>query len=200
MDVYLDRQQRDVDRLGQLIEDLLQLSRLDQGRGEITLRPLDLNAWAASLIDEYAILASQHAQTLTLDAEPGLPPIEGDSGFLAQVLGNLLNNAMNYTQPGGIIRVTTLKRRVGQDVWVGFSVSDNGPGISPEDQERLFERFFRGRVGRAASAPGTGLGLSIAREIVSLHHGQIELESSGVPGEGTQFSIWLPAIKEKTAA
>jgi signal transduction histidine kinase len=72
-------------------------------------------------------------------------------------------------------------------------VSDTGPGIPPDEQRRLFERFFRGSAGRASGIVGPGLGLSIAKEIMMRHQGRIEIQSSGVPGEGTTFGLWLPA-------
>jgi two-component system phosphate regulon sensor histidine kinase PhoR len=197
-DVYLDRLMRDLDRLGQLIEDLLQLSRLDQRRGDLVFRPLDLNAWASSLIEDYRVLAGDKQQTLTLTQQPGLPPVEADGGFLGQVLGNLLNNAINYTPPGGKIFVSTDIREADGKAWAGFTVRDTGPGFLPEEQERLFERFYRGRAGRAARAPGPGLGLALAREIVGLHHGEIEIHSTGIEGEGALFRIWLPGIPLKT--
>ena len=78
--------------------------------------------------------------------------------------------------------------------WVGFSVSDTGMGITAEDQERLFERFFRGTAGRMSGTPGTGLGLAIAKEIVDRHNGFIEVESDGLPGKGATVSVWLPFV------
>jgi signal transduction histidine kinase len=77
-------------------------------------------------------------------------------------------------------------------IWTGFTISDTGPGIQVEDQERLFERFFRGKTGRASASPGTGLGLSIAREIITRHGGRIDVYSTGIPGNGATFSVWLP--------
>jgi signal transduction histidine kinase len=159
------------------------------------LRPLNLSQWLPTLLDDYEALAADHDLAIEFVPEPSLPPVNADGGFLAQVLVNLLNNAINYTPPGGKITVKTRRRRAGSKSWAGFSVIDSGPGISPEEQERLFERFFRGSAGRAGRAPGTGLGLSIVQEIVSLHHGRIEVESSGVPGEGAAFHVWLPAAR-----
>ena len=91
---------------------------------------------------------------------------------------------------------TSLRSQDGQD-WVVISVNDTGPGISPEDKEQLFTRFFRGKTGRASDAPGTGLGLAIAREIVDRHHGRIEVISEGIEGKGSTFSIWLPVSQPK---
>lgn len=83
-------------------------------------------------------------------------------------------------------------------LWTGLRVSDTGPGIEPDEQSRLFERFFRGKSGRESGVPGTGLGLAIVKEIVDRHSGRIEIESEGVPGKGTAFTVWLPAIDGAT--
>lgn len=91
--------------------------------------------------------------------------------------------------------VSTHQRKFDDKRWVGFSVSDTGPGVPPEEQEQLFTRFFRGRAGRESEVPGTGLGLAIAKEIIDRHQGQIKIESAGKPGQGTTFSVWLPIQK-----
>ena len=109
-----------------------------------------------------------------------------------QVLSAILTNAMNYTPAGGSITVSTQMEENQGRMWTGFAISDTGPGIPVEDQQRLFERFFRGKTGRASSSPGTGLGLSIAREIIYRHGGRIEVQQRRLPGKGTTFSVWLP--------
>ena len=115
-----------------------------------------------------------------------------DEQMTGQVLSAILTNALNYTPAGGTITVSTQVEEAHGRMWTGFAVSDTGPGIPVEDQERLFERFFRGKSGRTSTSPGTGLGLSIAREIIYRHGGRIEVTSAGMPGEGTTFSVWLP--------
>jgi len=122
--------------------------------------------------------------------------------MLMQVVTNLMTNAMNYTPPGGTITVRTgvEQARSGdrpeqEETWVTFSVSDTGPGIAPEDQAHLFERFYRGEAGRQSKAPGTGLGLAICREIVEKHGGKITLETE--VGRGSTFTVWLPAMKQE---
>ena len=131
--------------------------------------------------------------TLVFTGKQNLPPVLSDKGLLEQILAILLTNAINYTQSGGIVIVETLTRQVNGKISVGFSVTDTGPGISPVDQLRLFERFFRGITARTAGIAGTGLGLAIAKEIIDRHGGWIEVESKGVPGEGTRFTVLLPA-------
>jgi signal transduction histidine kinase len=107
---------------------------------------------------------------------------------VSQILTNLVDNAYNYTPPGGHISITLIE--LGGEVRV--SVSDDGIGISPEEQERVFERFYRGEDPLVLATAGTGLGLSIVRQLVEMHGGRIWLESSGVPGEGSTFSFSLP--------
>jgi signal transduction histidine kinase len=115
-----------------------------------------------------------------------------DVGLLGQVLSILLTNAISYTPSGGHVIVRTHTRQKEDDRWVGFSVSDSGPGISPEEQRQLFVRFFRGGAGRKSGIPGTGLGLAIAQEIINRHGGTIEVESDAIPGHGATFSVWIP--------
>jgi signal transduction histidine kinase len=121
-----------------------------------------------------------------------LPCALADEQMTGQVLSAILTNALNYTPAGGSVLVCTQKEENQGRMWTGFTVSDTGPGIPAEDQERLFERFFRGKTGRASAIPGTGLGLSIASEIITRHGGRIDVSSAGIPGKGATFSVWLP--------
>lgn len=102
-----------------------------------------------------------------------------------------MTSAFNYTPPGGDVVLATQSVTFPDRQWTGFSVRDNGPGIPSDEQASLFTQFFRGRAARASGTAGTGLGLAIAKEIVDQHGGHIEVESTGVPGEGTIFSVWL---------
>ena len=183
---------REIDRLEHIIEDLLQLSRLDQGRVAFTLAPVDLNQLAEEYVEDRAPLAESRALSLTHDLMADLPPVQADRGLLGQVLSIFLTNAINYTPEGGQIVVRTHARRVDEALEAGFSVSDTGPGVSAEDKKQLFTRFYRGEAGRASMAAGTGLGLSIAKEIVERHRGQIGVVSEGLPGKGATFTVWLP--------
>jgi signal transduction histidine kinase len=112
--------------------------------------------------------------------------------MLGQVLSILLTNALNYTPDGGKVTIRVEMREEDGRSWGGFSVSDTGPGIPPEEQPRVFTRFFRGQSAHSTKVSGTGLGLAIAKEIVDRHRGQIEVDSTGIPGEGTTFRVWLP--------
>lgn len=187
-EIYLNRLEREVDRLGALIDDLLRLSRLDQGRVPLKVTAVDLNAIAKEYVDDRTPFAESQEINLKFEGQPDLQPVQADQGLIGQVLSVLLTNAINYTPPGGQVAVKVHT----DEHQTGFSVNDTGPGISEDDRPHLFERFYRGSVGRDSGAPGTGLGLSIAQEIVELHRGHIEVESEGIPGKGTTFTVWLP--------
>ncbi len=191
--VYMERLGREIDRLNTLIEDLLRLSRLDQGQVKLDLAPVDLNELAARYVNDRTPLAGNKGLSLSFNGGSGLPPVQADEGLLGQVLSILLTNAINYTPSGGQIAVTTQTREADGTHWAGFCVSDTGPGIDPRDLPHLFERFFRGVVGRNSGIGGTGLGLSIAQEIAARHGGHIEIASEGKPGQGATFTVWLPA-------
>lgn len=197
---YLDILKRETERLEHLIEDLLTLSRLDQRRINFQLFPFNLNKLLSEYVNDRRGLAEQKGLTLHLELQPDLPSTWAESRLVGQVLSILLTNAFNYTPTGGHITVRTAQRFRGEKQWVGFQVQDTGLGISPADQSHLFERFFRGTVGQNSGAPGTGLGLAIAKEIIARHEGCIEIQSSGIPGEGTTFTVWLPVIERKEIA
>jgi PAS domain S-box-containing protein len=190
---YLEALEREVDRQKRIIENILQLSRLDQHRVKMTLAPVDLIQLARQYVEDRAILAESRLIDLHFHAASDLLTVLGDEGLLGQALSVLLINALDYTPAGGQVTVTATTRWLENHLWIGLMVSDTGPGIPPDEQRRLFERFFRGSAGRASGIVGTGLGLSIAKEIMMRHQGRIEIQSSGVPGEGTTFGLWLPA-------
>jgi PAS domain S-box-containing protein len=188
---YLQTLRRETERLRKMIEDLLDLSRLDRNVRPIELAPVDLDQLLEQLVTDRLTLAEEHGLTLTFEPTPHLPLISTDTSQLMQVASNLLTNALNYTPAGGAVKVETAVRwRAGKNL-VTFTVVDTGPGIEPQDLPHLFERFYRGTAGRQASAPGTGLGLAISQEIVTHLGGYITVESEG--GHGAAFTVWLPA-------
>ncbi|HET7011188.1 MAG TPA: GAF domain-containing protein [Anaerolineales bacterium] len=188
---YLDTLSRESDRLAYLIDDLLSLSRLDSGTTTFDVRPVDLNRLLRSLVDDRHALASNRGLNLRLEADANLPLALGDERLLTQVFTNLLTNAINYTPDHGRITIRTYIEDLVEAPGVATDVEDTGPGIPPEERAHLFERFFRGRAGRATGAAGTGLGLAICKEIVDRHGGRISLES-GTGGIGARFTVWLP--------
>jgi signal transduction histidine kinase len=191
-EVYIARLGREIARLNGIVEDLLRLARLDQGGVGISIGPCDLNRLAEKLVVDREPLAEDKGLSIALDAESDLPLAQADEGLLEQALSVFLTNSLNYTPAGGQITVLTQSRQEDDVRWVGAGVRDTGPGIPPDEQRHLFERFFRGKTGRDSGTPGTGLGLAIAHEIVKRHDGQIELISEGKPGKGSTFLIWLP--------
>jgi signal transduction histidine kinase len=171
--------------LQRLVEDLAQLHEQSLGVVELDRQPLALSKWLPGILPPWRQAAADKrlhwSETIPVD----LPVIDADPGRLAQVLGNLISNAVKYTQLGGTISVTA-----GADpdsAWI--RVSDNGPGIQPEEQEKVFSPYYRGQQ-RQRIRQGMGLGLSITRDLVSAHGGSLELEST--PGLGSHFTVRLP--------
>ncbi len=187
---YVNTLKRETNRLAHLIEDLLFLSRLDQGRFNFNPKPVDINRLVEEYATDRAPLAANRHLTITVSPTSSIPVVQADEQMIGQVLSIILTNAINYTPENGHIIIRTQAATKQAQQWVGFTVSDTGPGISPEECQRLFERFFRGKAGRESATPGTGLGLAIAREIVDKHKGLIEVESQGL-GQGATFGVWL---------
>ncbi|MCC7366839.1 MAG: GAF domain-containing protein [Chloroflexi bacterium] len=178
---------RSSDRLGTLITDLLDLTRLEGGRLELRRELLDLRDVVVEAIATVRPLADARRQQLSVDLDALPCPILGDRRRLEQVALNLLTNAVKYGRIGG--RVWLSVRRA-TDGAMRLEVRDDGPGIRESDQRLVFERFYRPDNDETRSAQGTGLGLPIARALAELHGGRIELLSE--PGRGTTFVVSLP--------
>ena len=132
---------------------------------------------------------------LSLDAPKKLPLVQGDLERVRQIMSNIVFNAYHYTPENGTITVHLGTPNGGRFVQV--DVEDNGVGVSMEDQDRVFQRFYRGEHPLVLATPGTGLGLSIVKQLVEMHNGKIWMKSSGVPGEGSTFSFTLPVQDNK---
>jgi signal transduction histidine kinase len=191
---YQETVRREVGRLQDLIEGLLDLSRLELGKTRANMRPTDLNLLLKTLAADRGPLVADRRLQLEVQTNGNLPLAMADPKLTEQVLTNLLTNAINYTRAGGKIRLSTALVPDEDQRWITVTVTDTGPGISPEEQERLFERFYRGEAGRASDAPGTGLGLAICKEIMDLHDGRITVESE--IDNGSAFTIWLSAAPD----
>jgi len=168
-----------------LVDSLLEVARIESDELALDLRPISLLPLIADTVNRLRLLAEQNNITLELDAPAELPPIQGDDNKLERVLDNLLDNALKYTPEGGLI--TVVVRPVNDQVEV--RVTDSGPGIPPEYQERIFERFTRvpdseGRRG------GLGWGLAFCRSVIEAHGGRIWLESE--VGQGSTFAFTMP--------
>lgn len=189
---YMPRLERETERLASIIEDLLLLSRLDQRR--ITMRPksIDVSLLAGQYVTDRALLAQERNLEMRFQSKADMPYVHADPGMIGTVLSVLLTNAINYTPGGGKINVTVGETVQSNSRWAQIHVADTGPGISPDEQKSLFDRFSRGVAGLQSGAPGTGLGLAIAKEIVEYHQGKITVVSEGIPGKGTTFTVWLP--------
>lgn len=172
-------------RLQELVDQLLDLSRLEAGRMRLNLRPTILTAVIRDTVEAFSVPAEAQNTGLDLELPPELPLVQADQERIASVLSNLLANALRYTANGGKIRVAA----VVQSGWLTIQVHDTGPGIPPEAQNRIFEKFYQIH-GRASGA--AGLGLALSREIIHAHGGRIGVESR--EGEGSTFFFTLPII------
>ena len=188
-DTYLHVLERETERLEDLVEGLLTLSRIDQNREPFSPEPVDLNRLVAEFVADRMALAESKQIALTVNPGSLGHPIQADPSLISQVLSILLTNAIAYTPAGGKVDVSTL---AGEDPFVGFRVDDTGPGIPAGEIPLLFDRFYRGQASFDSGITGTGLGLAIASEIVDRHRGRIDVTSEGIPGEGAAFTVWLP--------
>jgi two-component system phosphate regulon sensor histidine kinase PhoR len=181
---FVQRMQQEIDGLAQLTNELLTLTRIESGADTLTLLPQSPGVLLADCARRMGPLAAR--ADVTLLVEPGdAPAVRADGERVAQVLANLVHNAVKFTPAGGAVRLSAAR----EDGRVAFSVSDTGVGIERADLERVFERFYK--ADRSRSGGGTGLGLAIAKHIVQAHGGRIEARSDG-PGRGATFRFTLP--------
>ncbi len=176
-------------RMNRLIDDLLSLSRIELIEHQPPSDTVDLPELLARLRAGFEPRLSERSVTIELHAPRDLPPVTGDADQLAQVVQNLLDNAVKYGRAGGTVRLEAAAV-AGARLGVMLKVSDNGAGISREHLPRLTERFYRVDTSRSRAAGGTGLGLAIVKHIVNRHRGQLSIESE--EGIGTTVSVWLP--------
>ena len=181
-----------VTRLKTLIEGILDLSRLDLGKNRVAFSSVDFNAVVQQTVVAYQPRADVAGLELVQELDEGSPLVWGELNQLAQVVANLVTNAINYTPAGRVTVRTGFDTRRGQ---VMLRVIDTGMGIQPNDLPHLFDRFYRGEQPKGSDIPGTGLGLGIVKEIVDLHKGSIMVDSR--PGEGSTFTVWLPPATEQ---
>jgi signal transduction histidine kinase len=176
----------ETDRMGAILSDLLLVARLDAGEADVATKPFDLVSILSEEAERFGVRAA--AKEIRLEVRvPGELPVRGDPKRTGQILAVLLENAVRFAPPGGSIAVSG---RV-QDRWVEASVSDSGPGISPEHLPRVFDRFYRAEASRTrGKGAGTGLGLAIARELARAQHGDLVAESA--KEGGATFRLRLP--------
>lgn len=187
---FLNTIRNNVNRMATLVSDLADISRIESGN--LRLEPREVPVW--DVIDEAVTLTrtqvTQKNQTVTVNIPSELPKAWCDRNRLAQILTNLISNANKYTQEGGAITVHATRE---QDM-IQIKVEDNGLGMTPEDQQKLFSKFFRSADEKIREAPGTGLGLSITRNLIELQGGKIWFESEF--RKGTSFYFTVPVSKD----
>jgi signal transduction histidine kinase len=174
------------DRALRLISDLLDWGRLEEGHLPLEVRQEDTAALMMEAVDSVRTLAEAHKLHVTLDVPDELPPVRCDRTRVLQVLGNLLGNAVKFTEPGG--HLTVVARAEEQEV--SFHVRDTGKGIPPEQLPFVFDRYWQAKD---SASRGTGLGLAIAKGLVQAHGGRIWAEST--PGQGSTFCFSLPILQ-----
>ncbi len=188
---YLRTMGEEIDWLIQLMQDILAMTSLDSGKAMTTGEPVALSAVIEDTLTRYRSQAETSGLALTVVPLPAdLPVVEGDQARLVQALGEVVENAVVFTPSGGQV---TLRVETAEDeglTWVVVAVQDTGPGIPPEEQEKVFDRFFRGKIAESGHTPGVGLGLSIAQEILRAHSGRVTVESGKA---GSTFKLWLRA-------
>jgi signal transduction histidine kinase len=189
---YLMLIRGEVQHLSRLIDDLFELSQIESGALRLQRAPTRLSELVAQTLDAYEAQARDQGVALKHRAAPDIPEVEADAARLQRVLRNLVDNALRFTPSGGTVQVEA--RTDGHEALV--SVRDSGPGLAPDELERVFDRFYRGERARTrsaggGSAVGAGLGLAIARGIVQAHGGRIWAEAAGASGSTFHFTVPL---------
>jgi two-component system phosphate regulon sensor histidine kinase PhoR len=205
---FLERMEIEVDALTQVVQELLELSRIESGQVPFRLEAVRVTDVVRPPVERLSPQAERADLQLTIDLSPDLPPVLADAERLQQVVTNLVHNAIKFTPAGGQVRVSGSRFQVSSNgiiqpetlnlrletlapgEWVLIAVQDTGVGIPADDLPRIFERFYK--ADRARSGGGTGLGLSIAKHIVQAHDGHIWADS--VEGRGSTFYVALPAL------
>ena len=192
---FLEIIQENTKRLSILVNDLLDISQIETGSESLAIQPLILEKIAQQVKNNILERSREENKPMQIliEADQDLPLVEGDQERISQVFSNLVINGYNYSFPNGEIRI--VMRSNGKEVQT--DIIDQGIGISPKDQEHIFERFFRGDDPMVLETAGTGLGLAVAKTLVEMHHGKIWLASSGTNGEGSVFSFTLPISQNK---
>jgi signal transduction histidine kinase len=184
----LERSHGKIQSLLDLINELLDVARIESGQIQQKLVPLQLQPLLEEVVAFHRDRASSHQINLTLTAPAELPLIQADKRSLEEVFTNLISNAINYSPDGGQVAVTILP----QKNFLEITVSDTGVGIDPEELPKIFDKFYRVKHPKTRQVIGTGLGLAIVKGVIDSHRGTIAVESE--PGVGTTFRISLPTM------
>lgn len=185
-------------RLLDLINDLLDLAKIEAGKTELRISTVSVSDTCEGLLNLIRPQADKRNITLRIKCEPNMPMVETDAGKLHQILFNFLSNAVKFTPESGLITLTATvepRQRENDPARVRISVADTGPGIHPEEQERIFDKFTQLDPSVTKEHGGTGLGLTISRDLAAMLHATIELESE--PGQGATFSLLIPLVQQE---
>ena len=181
----LEGMEKEINRMQPLLDDLAQLHGQVSGTVMLERQPVELSNWLPSVLLPWRAAAVEKGLEWNTDIPANLPTLYLDTKRMAQSIGNILSNAIKYTQQYGTISVLAASQK--EEAWI--QVSDNGPGIAPEEQKQIFEPFYRSQQ-EQRFPQGLGLGLTIARDLVEAHGGRLELHST--PNKGSTFTIFLP--------
>jgi heavy metal sensor kinase len=188
----LESAAEEVEGMARMVDNLLLLARLDEGRLPLLCTHIDLRGLAAVVVEDLGPLARTHEVTVTV--EGSRPTVHADHDRLRQVLVNVLDNAITHSPRGAEVRVSVWHN----GVEAGVSVCDSGPGISPQSVNRVFDRFFREDPARSRQGGGAGLGLAISREIIDAHRGRIWVDSRVGAGSTFSFALTMPSETSTT--
>jgi signal transduction histidine kinase len=180
-----------VDRMAQLVNDLLDVSRIEAGRIRLELRNVQITQVIHEVVEAVQSQIESKQLSLNLNLADNLPELRADYGRMVQIVTNLVSNAYKYTPAGGQITITA-KPYNGEIQGIAVTVQDTGYGISEEDQLKLFTTFFRSADDRVREEPGTGLGLAITKKMIESHGGELTFESA--LGQGSAFTFIMPLL------
>ena len=180
-----------VDRMAQLVNDLLDVSRIEAGRIRLELRDVQITEVIHEVVEAVQNQIESKQLSLNLHLTDSLPELRADYGRMVQIMTNLVSNAYKYTPAGGQITITAQPHN-GEIEGIAVTVQDTGYGISEEDQLKLFTTFFRSADDRIREEPGTGLGLAIIKKMIESHGGELTFEST--LGQGSAFTFTMPLI------
>jgi PAS domain S-box-containing protein len=181
---------RQLKQLTRLVDDLLDVGRITSGKIHLEAKPVRISEAVVEAIEAMQPMVQAKSHTLALDLKDPDLWMSGDRARIIQVVCNLVNNAAKFTPPGGMIKVSLIRRGPNAEL----SVSDNGPGIPPQYLKEVFNLFAQGEQDAARSQGGLGLGLSLVQQLVTAHGGQVSAFSKGIAGEGSEFVLLLPTI------
>jgi signal transduction histidine kinase len=179
-------------QMSRLVEDLLDLSRIERGQFSLVISEVDLAPVLRLLAGEFRLIAPNHQ--ITASIPESLPAVRADQGRVKQIVGNLLSNAVRYSPPGARISLVAEP----EASCVRISVKDTGIGIPPDEVDRIFEKFFRGTNAAVAPTRGVGLGLALVRQLVEAQHGDVGVSS--IQGQGSTFWVSLPRVDAVSCA